>query len=96
MRRDYMPYFWDLDNNGYRQFHVSRFEGITKSTPLSSDDLISEDVENGIKCWIDDVRPAPDSSYRVFKSTNDFMDLVDEIGPEKIALIDIDHDAGDY
>lgn len=96
MRRDYMPYFWDLENNGYRQFHVSRFEGITKSTPMASDDLISEDIENGVKCWIDDVRPAPDSSYRVFKSTNDFMDLVDEIGWEKIALVDIDHDAGDY
>jgi hypothetical protein len=25
-RKDYMPYFWDLDKGGYRQFHVSRFE----------------------------------------------------------------------
>lgn len=24
-RVSYMPYFWDLENNGYRQFHVSRF-----------------------------------------------------------------------
>ena len=28
-RKDYMPYFWDLENNGYRQFHVSRFEGLS-------------------------------------------------------------------
>ena len=26
-RKDYMPYFWDLDKGGYRQFHVSRFQG---------------------------------------------------------------------
>lgn len=26
-RKDYMPYFWDLEKGGYRQFHVSRFEG---------------------------------------------------------------------
>lgn len=32
-RKDFMPYFWDLDKNGYRQFHVSRFEGA--NIPLS-------------------------------------------------------------
>ena len=29
-RKDYMPYYWDLDKGGYRQFHVSRFEGSSK------------------------------------------------------------------
>ena len=31
-RKDYMPYFWDLDKGGYRQFHVSRFEGLTSQS----------------------------------------------------------------
>lgn len=34
-RKDYMPFFWDLENNGYRQFHVSRFEGVTNDAHLS-------------------------------------------------------------
>jgi hypothetical protein len=30
-RKIYMPYFWDLDKGGYRQFHISRFVGFTKT-----------------------------------------------------------------
>ena len=32
-RKDYMIYFWDLEKNAYRQFHVSRFEGVNSFTP---------------------------------------------------------------
>jgi hypothetical protein len=31
-RKIYMVYFWDLDKNGYRQFHISRFKQIVKQS----------------------------------------------------------------
>ena len=31
-RKEYMIYFWDLEKNAYRQFHVSRFEGVESFT----------------------------------------------------------------
>lgn len=39
-RKDYMPYYWDLDKGGYRQFHVSRFEGV--GAPLDTAQMIAE------------------------------------------------------
>lgn len=51
-----------------------------------------------MKLWIDDVRPAPDG-YVWCKSVNeakDWIDLSEFDFMEKIELIDIDHDAGDY
>lgn len=50
-----------------------------------------------MKLWVDDVRPAPDgyqwchSVYRAIKEIN-----LAEDRREKIEIIDIDHDAGDY
>lgn len=35
-RKDYMIYFWDLEKNAYRQFHVSRFEGVTSFTQTNN------------------------------------------------------------
>ena len=55
-----------------------------------------------MKLWIDDVRQPPtsiDNPYFWFKSVNETKRIV-ELSEEgyftKIALIDIDHDAGDY
>ena len=35
-RKGYMIYFWDLEKNAYRQFHVSRFEGIESFRPTNN------------------------------------------------------------
>lgn len=53
-----------------------------------------------MKIWIDDVRPAP-RGYLWIKSVNDAKNMIlllDEfVGiNQKVELIDIDHDAGDY
>lgn len=94
-RQDYMPYFWDLDNNGYRQFHVSRFEGIT---PNSGVEKLNEDTTNkkSVRIWVDDVRPAPDNSWTTINSVDQFIALVNDIGVESIEILDLDHDAGDF
>ena len=41
-RKGYMIYFWDLEKNAYRQFHVSRFEGIESFRPTNN----MADVQN--------------------------------------------------
>ena len=59
-----------------------------------------------MKIWIDDVRPAPDSTYRVVRTVNEFKEVIKTYevmlrvsGGKQyyvIELIDIDHDAGNY
>lgn len=59
----------------------------------------------GIKIWVDDVRPAP-KGYRWYKSVNEAITAIQNYkimfnasgGKEyyRIALIDLDHDAGDF
>lgn len=58
-----------------------------------------------MKIWVDDVRPAPDVTYRHCKSVNDaklaiqhFEDLARDfdLAVYDIRLIDIDHDAGEF
>lgn len=49
-----------------------------------------------MKIWIDDIRPAPEG-YNWCKSVNEAKRVI--LSPnldEKIELLDIDHDAGDY
>ena len=51
-----------------------------------------------MKLWIDDVRPAPDG-YWWCKSVNEAKRFISDPHIQvchKIALIDIDHDAGEY
>ena len=45
--------------------------------------------------WVDDVRPAP-AGYVHIKSVNDFIEFVDDAGIESIAVVDLDHDAGEF
>ena len=55
-----------------------------------------------MKLWIDDIRPAPEgyiwchSVYRAIKEIEIFEQNISYDSLEKIELIDIDHDAGDY
>lgn len=58
-----------------------------------------------MKLWIDDVRPAPDSSYHICRSVNDAKQAIEhfeelartfDLAVYQIFLIDIDHDAGQY
>lgn len=55
-----------------------------------------------MKLWIDDIRPAPKgyiwchSVYRAIKEIEIFEQNISYDNLEKIELIDIDHDAGDY
>ena len=55
-----------------------------------------------MKLWIDDIRPAPKgyvwchSVYRAIKEIEIFEQNIFYDDLEKIELIDIDHDAGDY
>ena len=55
-----------------------------------------------MKLWIDDIRPAPKgyiwchSVYRAIKEIEIFEQNISYDDLEKIELIDIDHDAGDY
>ncbi len=51
--------------------------------------------KNGLKLWIDDLRPAPEG-YQLVQSVNEFVKIVDEVGVDNIAVVDIDHDAGDF
>ena len=51
-----------------------------------------------MKIWIDDVRVAP-NGYHWFRSVNEvknFLKAITRLNWNKIELIDIDHDAGDY
>ena len=50
-----------------------------------------------MKLWIDDVRPAP-INYIWCKSVGQAKQVIrsNELRHEKIDLIDVDHDAGDY
>ena len=52
-----------------------------------------------MRIWIDDVRPAP-KGYICCKSVNTARECINQIETcypdEKVNLIDIDHDAGDY
>jgi hypothetical protein len=54
-------------------------------------------MSNGIKLWIDDIRPAPEG-YALIKSVNTAKLVIEFKEPQHqpVALIDIDHDAGDY
>ena len=58
-------------------------------------------MNNNIKLWIDDIRPAPDGYYWI-KSVNNAIRFItcingnEDVMGEKIDLIDVDHDAGDY
>ena len=59
-----------------------------------------------MKLWIDDIRPAPEGYYRIKSVIEAKMAITnsealsryspDYFDDEKIELIDIDHDAGEY
>lgn len=51
-----------------------------------------------VKIWVDDIREAPDNSYLAIRSVNDCISQIEncEKSGDKIVVIDIDHDAGDY
>ena len=53
-RKDYMIYYWDLEKNAFRQFHVSRFDGFI------DDDNVNEDGQdlNGNFYCLDDILEA--------------------------------------
>lgn len=61
MRKDYMPYFWDLEKNGYRQFHVSRFEGITSSGGSAPSQIL--EVENDSQSITIEINSGPSFQY---------------------------------
>ena len=50
-----------------------------------------------MKIWVDDLRPVPEG-YEWAKSVNQAIYLVEkaEAGGEKVELLDLDHDLGDY
>ena len=52
---------------------------------------------HGIKIWVDDLRPVP-AGYVGAKSVNEAITLIEEIEHNggSIAVIDLDHDLGDY
>ncbi len=52
---------------------------------------------NNAKIYLDDVRPTPDG-YICAKSVNQAISLIEEIEDKggSIALLDLDHDLGDY
>ena len=54
-----------------------------------------------MKLWIDDMRPAPDGDYEWCQSVNSAKAFIEDNEAEgyyddRILLIDIDHDAGEY
>lgn len=55
----------------------------------------SGDSSSKVKVWVDDVRPAP-AGYVHIKSVNDFIEFVDDAGIDSIAVVDLDHDAGEF
>ena len=48
-----------------------------------------------IKIWVDDLRPVP-SGYIGFKTVNETIDFLSKSDPSLVAVLDLDHDAGDY
>ena len=42
-RKDYMIYYWDLEKNAFRQFHVSRFDGFMDDDNVNEDENFSKD-----------------------------------------------------
>ncbi len=50
-----------------------------------------------MKIWVDDLRPVPEG-YEWAKSVNQAIALVEkaEANEEKVELLDLDHDLGDY
>ena len=52
-----------------------------------------------MKIWVDDIRPMPSRSDIHCQSVNDTIDVIEYIEmkqKERIDLLDIDHDAGDF
>lgn len=55
-------------------------------------------VRGGARIWVDDIRPAP-AGYTPFTSVDQFIDWYISNGKNayaKIAVLDLDHDAGDF
>ena len=50
---------------------------------------------NGIKIWVDDLRPAP-PHYKHFKTVDGTIRYLSSIDPRQVEIISLDHDAGDY
>jgi hypothetical protein len=50
-----------------------------------------------MKIWVDDLRPVP-SGYVGTKSVNETIELIEKLenAGERIELLDLDHDLGDY
>ena len=50
-----------------------------------------------MKIWVDDLRPVP-SGYVGTKSVNETIELIEQLenAGERIELLDLDHDLGDY
>jgi len=47
-----------------------------------------------MKIYLDDIRTPIDSSFVVVRNYNEFVELVDRVGLDKIQLISLDHDLG--
>lgn len=62
---------------------------------LSESKKVEEANDEKLKIWVDDVRPAP-NGYKTVQSVNQFIDLAEKAGIDNIAVVDIDHDAGDF
>ena len=58
---------------------------------------MSRRVEAKVKIWVDDIRPVPEGFVGV-KSVNETISLIEksERNGLIIALLDLDHDLGDY
>ena len=65
------------------------------SSQKLDEDLSINNVYDGVKIWVDDIRPAPEG-YIWIKSTNDFIDYMVEHGTKDILVLDFDHDAGEF
>ena len=50
-----------------------------------------------MKIWVDDLRPVP-QGYVGTKSVNETIELIEQLenAGERIELLDLDHDLGDY
>ena len=70
---------------------IIRCENDDKSNLSESEIMDNKDI----KIWVDDVRLAP-NGYKLVKSVNEFIKLAEEVGLDNIAVVDIDHDAGDF
>lgn len=104
---DLFIYFDNIDMSIKFHIHGNDADNKTKFLQLANNtnqiivDNINESLfsnmnsNNGIKLWIDDIRPAP-TGYIWIKSVNDFIDYLVEHGINDILVFDFDHDAGDY